>query len=354
MDGKSRWKTPDYPKNQIVRAGQIIRNPKSTPEDKEWALTVIDNWRASHAYPMQIIYFNLWRRFNRPGVVIAQRLKRLNSIVSKLEREPSMNLWTMQDLGGCRIVVPTMADIDKVLKGIKGSRVRYKLKREYNYIKAPRDSGYRSYHLVYLYHSDKSDVYNRNMLIEVQIRTHLQHLWATALETMGLFTNQALKSSKGDEDTLRFFKLISAVFAMQENSAPVPGIDPDYESIVESLRKLESEHNYLATLDAFNAIVDYHQQTNLPKEGGYFILELDYQKKWLGIAYYKKSEVEEATEDYNQIESSRASSGIDAVLVSVDSFKALKFAYPNYFSDLSEFIKIVRRIVGVPAVSSKL
>lgn len=353
MDVQSRWKTPDYPKNQIVRAGQIIRNPKSIPEDKEWALKVIDNWRASHAYPMQIIYYNLWRRFNRPNVVIAQRLKRLNSIVSKLEREPAMNLWTMQDLGGCRIVVPRIADIDTVLKGLKGSRVRYKIKRENDYIQNPRDSGYRSYHLVYLYHSDKSDTYNRNMLIEVQIRTHLQHLWATALETMGIFTNQALKSSRGDEDTLYFFKLISAIFAMQENSAPVPGIDSDYESIAESLKRLERKHNYLATLDAFNAVVDYHQQTNLPQGGGYFILELDYRRKWLAIDYYKKSEVEEATEDYNRIESSRTDHGIDAVLVSVDSFRALKSAYPNYFSDLSEFIKIVRGIIDAPTISDK-
>lgn len=345
MDAKSRWKTPDYPKNQVVRAGQIIRNPKSLPEDREWALKIIDNWRASHAYPMQIIWFNLWRRFNKPDVVIAQRLKRLNSIVSKLEREPAMNLWTMQDLGGCRIVVPSIADIDTVLNGLKGSRVRYIIKREYDYIQNPRNSGYRSYHLVYLYHSDKSNTYNRNMLIEVQIRTHLQHLWATALETMGLFTNQALKSSKGDKDTLYFFKLISAVFAIQEHSAPVPGIDPDYKKIAESLRDLERKHNYLATLDAFNAIVDYHEQTSFPQGGGYFILELNYKRKWLTIDYYKKSEVEEATRCYNQIESKRADHGIDAVLVSVDSFKALKSAYPNYFSDLGEFIKIVKKII---------
>ena len=41
--------------------------------------------------------------------------------------------------------------------------------------------------MVYQYKSDRIETYNRNMLIEIQFRTHLQHIWATAVETMGLF-----------------------------------------------------------------------------------------------------------------------------------------------------------------------
>lgn len=191
------WKSPEYSKTQIIKAGKIIKNSVSNLEECQMALNAIDNWRASHAFPLQVIYCHLKRKYDKPGFIVAQRLKRLASIVKKLEREPTMNLWTMQDLGGCRVIVPTINDVYEVAENYNHSRVRHILKREYDYIKQPKFSGYRSYHLVYQYQSDTKETYNRNMLIEIQIRTYLQHLWATALETMGLFTNQALKASHG-------------------------------------------------------------------------------------------------------------------------------------------------------------
>ena len=54
------------------------------------------------------------------------------------------------------------------------------------------------------------------------------------------------------------------------------------------------------------------------------------------------SQFEQANKIYNSIESTRAETKIDAVLVNVSSFKALKAAYPNYFSDINEFISIVK------------
>ena len=54
------------------------------------------------------------------------------------------------------------------------------------------------------------------------------------------------------------------------------------------------------------------------------------------------SEFDEANNIYNSIESTRAGTKIDAVLVNVSSFKSLKSAYPNYFSDIGEFVNIVK------------
>ena len=162
-------------------------------------MQIIDNWRAAHAFPLHIIYNHLRRMTSYdPDIVVAERLKRLDSIIGKLKREPTMNLWTMQDLGGCRVIVPRLSQVYRVANKFKTSRIRHKYKDEDDYIHQPRISGYRSYHLVFQYHSDKKDTYNRNMLIEIQFRTKLQHLWATAVETMGLFTNQALKAGQGE------------------------------------------------------------------------------------------------------------------------------------------------------------
>lgn len=63
-----------------------------------------------------------------------------------------------------------------------------------DYIDNPKESGYRSVHLVYKYHSDTIETYNKNMLIELKFRIYRQHIWATALEIIGLFTKKIFKS----------------------------------------------------------------------------------------------------------------------------------------------------------------
>ena len=59
------------------------------------------------------------------------------------------------------------------------------------------------------------------------------------------------------------------------------------------------------------------------------------------IKTYNTSQFEEANDIYNHIESTKAKDKVDAVLVNVSSFSDLKSAYPNYFSDIGEFIEII-------------
>lgn len=340
------WKVPEYTKSQVIKAGKTIRDSvdSNSPEIQE-AIKIIDNWRASHAFPLQVVYCHLKRSYDSPEYIVAQRLKRLDSIMKKLRREPTMSLWTMQDLGGCRVVVPNVDDVYDVAQKYKTSRVRHILKKEYDYLKEPKKSGYRSYHLVYQYQSDTKETYNRNMLIEIQIRTHLQHLWATALETMGLFTNQALKASHGEEDTLYFFKLISSAFAIVENLPTVPDTPTKLESIIPEIEALDKKHNYLSMLSAIRVAVD-HLEIKGKRQRGYYILILNYTTRRLRLQFYRPGQIEEATKAYNEIEKTRAENRIDAVLVSVSSFSTLKSAYPNYFSDIGAFVAKVDEIIG--------
>jgi len=93
MDIKQpKWKTPEYSKRQINDAGDIMRNPNASDEEQKSAIRVIDNWRASHAYPLQVFYMNLRRlQGSREDIIVAQRLKRLKSITAKLSDQPAMN-----------------------------------------------------------------------------------------------------------------------------------------------------------------------------------------------------------------------------------------------------------------------
>ena len=342
FNGKEHWKKVENSRNKIIRAGKIIRKDESTEEEIIAATKVIDNWRAAHAYPLHVIYMHLRRMGSvDKDIIVAERLKRLDSIIKKLKREPNMNLWTMQDLGGCRFIVPNLEMVYRNSEKYENSRKRHILKNRYDYIKTPKPSGYRSLHIVYEYHSDAVETYKKNMLIEVQYRTHLQHLWATAVETMGLFTKQAIKSGQGSEDVKRFFALVSSLFAIKEGCPIVPGTIDDIDELVSEIESINAKNNFLDMLSAIRVAVDHQNQKNINKQG-YNILILNYETKRLSIKYFKPSETDEANEVYSQIESTRAESKIDAVLVRVSSYQALHSAYPNYFSDIGEFVDIVK------------
>ena len=110
---RPRWKRVEYSKTQIITAGKVIKNTAATEEEVKRAMVVIDNWRAAHAYPLHVIYTHLRRmaKENDEKIIVAERLKRLDSIINKLKREKTMSLWTMQDLGGCRFIVPELYDV---------------------------------------------------------------------------------------------------------------------------------------------------------------------------------------------------------------------------------------------------
>ncbi len=343
-----KWKQVEYSRTQIIKAGKTIRKDDISESEKENAIKIIDNWRAAHAYPLHVIYMHLRRMGERDkSIIVAERLKRLDSILNKLRREPSMSLWTMQDLGGCRFIVPTIEDVYKYSEIYESSQKRHQLKETYDYIAKPKTSGYRSVHRVYEYHSDKTDTYNKNMLIEIQFRTHLQHLWATAVETMGLFTKKAIKSGQGDDDVKRFFVLVSSLFAIEEKQPIVPNTINDISELVSEIEALNAKHNYLDFLRGIKVAVDYQDKKDNKKVlFAFYILVLNYETHRLRILPFQASEFDTANQLYNHLESQKTKSNMDVVLVRVSSFDILKLAYPNYFSDINEFVNIVKSYLG--------
>lgn len=330
---------PKYSKSQINKAGELLSDPNITETDRNYALPILNNWRSSHAYPLQIIA-NKLRRDNSNAIVV-QRLKRLDSIIGKLQRFPSMNLYRMQDLGGCRVIVNSIDEVYQSIDKYKKSDVRHILKKENDYIINPKESGYRGYHAVYQYHSDKTAIYNKNMLIEVQFRTKLQHLWATAVEMMGIYTKTALKSSIGDKHILKFFTIVSSIFAKSEGTNVCPNTSDDIKNLVEEVRRIDENLKIISKLSALSTAINYVDQKASSSKVGYYILILDYEKLKLNIRHYPSRKLNLATAVYNQIEK-QSDSNIDAVLVAARSFDTVRIAYPNYFTDISEFIRTLK------------
>lgn len=337
-----QWEIPKYSKKDVERAGQVLSLNNPSAKDEQHALQILNNWRSSHAYPLQVIANNL--RSNNTHATVVQRLKRLESITQKLKRFPNMSLYRMQDLGGCRIIVDTIDDVYKAVDKYKSSKIRHILKREYDYIQNPKESGYRSYHMVYQFHSDKKDTYNKNMLIEIQFRTVLQHIWATAVEMMELYTGTNLKSGVGNTDILRFFTLVSSIFAIKEEMPICPNTSDNYNDLVNELRLIDAKYNILSMINALSVAIYYTNNKHIEQKNGYYILILDRKENTLHIQPYSKRQIELATDVYNKIECNHNTNNVYVVLVAANSFDTLKTAYPNYFVDMSVFIKIMTDI----------
>lgn len=214
---------PQHSKNKVDAAGQALITLDPWNDGYDNALVVINNWRSSHSFPLNTFHVGLRRRVDRvdPGAVTSERIKRLSSIDQKLRRFKT-RLSQMQDIGGCRATVDSVDHVARLVRSYEQSDLRHHLDHRDDYIAKPQRSGYRGMHLIYRYISDRKDTYN-GLKVEVQIRSLLQHAWATAVETVGTFTRQALKSSQGEDDWLRFFSLVGSAFAMREATPLVPG-----------------------------------------------------------------------------------------------------------------------------------
>jgi hypothetical protein len=228
------WTALQFDPGQVDAAGRAIAD--FTADDDAFA--VVNNWRSSHAFPPNTFQSGLRAKAVNvdPTYLVAQRIKRLSSIVHKLDRFKTMRLSQMQDIGGCRAVVDTIDSVYRIVKLYDRAAAKHKLVRRNDYIESPQRSGYRGYHLIYRYYSDRSKTYN-DLKVEIQVRSACQHIWTTAVEAVGTFVRQAFKSSLGEEEWLRFFALMGSVIAFRDNTAPVPNTPADRSELLTELRR---------------------------------------------------------------------------------------------------------------------
>lgn len=341
------WVSPQYSRSKVDWAGGILAS--DTLDDffhLEEALAVINNWRSSHSRPLYTFRLGIRRHAEKvdDNALLAQRIKRLSSIQLKLRLSPNMKLSQMQDIGGCRAVVESVARVDELVKRYKASDIKHKLIAQDDYIRTPKVSGYRSVHLIYKYFSDKKATHN-GLRIEVQIRSQLQHAWATAVETVGTFVRQALKSSQGEQDWLRFFALMGSALAAREDCPSVPGTPADKGELKGQLQEYAERLDVSSRLHAYGAALNTVGEMNVSKDADYYLLELDPTAMRMNIVGYRQNELKRATSDYLDIEKTMTP-GSDAVLVSVESMASLRRAYPNYFLDTARFVEAVNHAIA--------
>ncbi|WP_164068679.1 RelA/SpoT domain-containing protein [Serratia marcescens] len=330
-------------KKEVGRAGErVVASYVQKIKYNEQDVKILHDWRMLHLYPLNKVKYYLNReavRVNK-NALVSSRIKRLPSIVAKLSRFPDMRLHKMQDLGGCRAIVDNLNQVYELVNNIKRLRTKHEICREDNYMVNVKDSGYRSYHIVYSFVNDKYMFLN-GLRVEVQIRTAMQHSWATAVEMVGLFRKEQLKSSFGDIEWLHFFKLVSELFYNIESGKTTGS----YIRTSEELKVLSEKLRVFDMLSAYNKAVHIIDGSEKYKDGLCVIL-VDTNSKEIKISGFDSSSHSKASKFYFEQEKYCSDNeGCEVAMVSVSSIGDLKNAYPAYLLDTRTFLNNLGRFV---------
>jgi putative GTP pyrophosphokinase len=336
-------------RSQVKNAGKILKERDlHSDEEIAEAENALTYWRTIHGKVISDFYkivLSEVEKINKEAYVV-KRLKRSPSIIGKLKRNPNTQLTTMQDIAGIRAIMKNLNEVELLRESLKKYAQIHEFKAYDNYITNPKESGYRSIHLIYRY-KDEGNLETNGLLIEIQIRSSLQHSWATAVETFSTFKGANLKFGEGKKNWLDCFALISSAFAYLEGTPRVPGYT--LLSQKETFKKAINEYNcnqIEPNLSGFTIAVEAISKKK-EKEGAYHILKLDIEKRILKITNYSSDKFEQANKDYTELERQYTdNNAFQVVLVSSDSINELKEGFPNYFLDTKAFIMNMEQIRG--------
>lgn len=231
---------PVYSKGQIRKAGRLLRDvasdERSASSEELWeAVTTVEWWRAMHAQSLARTNAGLRYYVGKVDAApnVTQRLKRFATIVDKLQRHPTMQLHTMEDIGGVRAVLPKQSQVDAVVRELR-RQPRWTIKRVREYISGrdpgPKADGYRAVHVV---------VEKDGRFIEIQLRTPWQDAWAQSVEQDTRRLRAGLKFGLGPADLREYFRVIADYLELRERNE-----EPEQELLAELSKLFAATRGY--------------------------------------------------------------------------------------------------------------
>ena len=184
-------------KTQIDRLGDRLRQGNINEAD----LRMLDEYRRSfsEAYDFVVIAIREELELEPTG----RPAKSTTSISEKLNRE-SIRLTQVQDIAGCRLIATEIIDQERVINSLKR---RFADLTIVDRRKQP-SHGYRAVHLI---------VRHRGKLVEIQVRTSLQHAWTELSEKFADLVDPAIKYGAGDPKDQELLIEYSGVIAELES-----------------------------------------------------------------------------------------------------------------------------------------
>ena len=171
-----------YSNSDYKKLGDRIRADINNISDADYEM--LQYLRTSYKSPLSTIFNSIEQLAHKidANCVCTYRIKRIESIISKLIRFPEMQVNRAEDIAGCRCILSNEQQVydlyNRILKRI--SKLPFELKGKINdYIANPKESGYKSIHLNVVVKGD-------NRRVEIQLRSLEHHNWATLVEISDL------------------------------------------------------------------------------------------------------------------------------------------------------------------------
>jgi ppGpp synthetase/RelA/SpoT-type nucleotidyltranferase len=190
-------------KTQIDRLGDRLKDVGVSEAD----LRLLDEYRRSFSEAYEFVVRTIRSELHREPT--GRPAKSTTSVREKLRRE-TIRLSQIQDIAGCRLVVDGIVEQDELVLQLKAlfdnTVVVDRRERPSN--------GYRAVHLI---------IFRDGKVVEVQVRTSLQHLWAEWSEKLSDLTDPEVKYGGGEEDLiallLRATRLVTTEELLETNVA---------------------------------------------------------------------------------------------------------------------------------------
>lgn len=325
---------PGGSRSRVNRAGDNVRHKCATADD----LAAIDEWRSAHKVVLNTFQASLRNRTRNKKIVVAQRHKRRNTIFGKLLRQPTMELSRMDDIAGCRLIFQSIEDLNKFREAFHKARFKHKRKNEkhkYDYIKTPKNTGYRGIHDVYSYDvNSKNGELHKGLLVEIQYRTLVQHAWATAVEVIGFITENQPKFQQGDRRYEHCMALASEIMARYYEKGFGPFPEMENEALVTQFNSIDAELHLVRNFTGLNSA----ESEASANRNTILIFKPDGE-----LETFSYKDETEALKELFRLE--KESPSLDVVLVKADTSEEIRMAFRNYFSDAKDFVRLLTEAI---------
>ena len=340
----------------IRKIGEKLREGIELTEEEKLEF---DNFREAHNIIIKLFTIELKKVNFSKQHLTASRNKRIETIISKLRRPEKPKLDRIHDIAGTRIIfenIKSLEDYIDILENTELVNFKEKInedKNRYNYIKNPKSDGYRSIHKVFYYSSNipystlNEKRFNlENKKIELQLRTRLQHIWATTVEIYDIINKSNIKTGTHNKLETKeglFFKKCSLVFEGIESN--------DVEKIKININEIFRDKDLVEIYNRLKGIKNI-KNIQLPKTLGsdeVFILITDLNKG--KTTFFTTDPIEKNDKQdtflinasYRRLEEKNTKGEYILLLLTLGDIKKLKNVYPNYFLNTNKFISILKK-----------
>ena len=315
-------------KSQINKIGNNLREAiKSNNKISEDDLCLLQQYRITFKEPLKQASMELLRimkLIDNEGIV-TYRVKRIESILSKLERQPDMDLARCNDIAGCRCILQNEKKVFQFLEELRRSDILEIVSKTdstgnpkeyiYDYINNPKPNGYKSIHIICKC-IDK--------FIEIQIRDNTQHAWATLVEITDSIYKTKIKEKDDDSNSglKDFLKLYSKGRNLTKDERQ------QINNILLKTKYLQKLSNTFSK-NLISIRKDWCDVEDKP--GNFYLFELPQNNKPKFYVFSNFLEAEEQYFDSFTTEVNKNGSNIVMAFVQKKDFATVSKAYANYF-----------------------